>query len=382
MARRTDTVTTKINEISGVEIGTKPGEEGKDANNIVLVIDLSSSMNEKIYTFVECTHEHETFFGREYCPEGCKQQRDGTWGKNVSQGTRLDAAKKAAQEFIKKVYEDSDSKATVTVVTFNDKDVSYNNKYVGTRVLTFGNDNSQTTATNKNYQDLITEIGNINIGTATSGYGTHIKAALEKTYDVIYNEESGLVKTYPDNSNVVIFLGDGDPTSTSYDGFDDNTTQNIKNKADDIKEGKNNRTATIYSIGFGSDAINPNSNAYMILEYMSSDGKVRTAEDAESLADIFSNLQEEMNPQKPVKTTSGKITIQLEKNLVISSENKLVVEYNGKELFSCSNLPDNYVTYDANTRQLTFDINSYNADENNTTKITNNSMIIRYFIER
>ncbi len=380
---KTDKVTTKINEISGVEVGTKPGEQGKDANNIVLVIDLSSSMNEKIYTFVKCTHEHSYNWWGEYCPEGCEEQwSTGIWGKNVSQGTRLEAAKKAAQEFIKEVYKNPDSKATITVVTFNQKSISNRNKYVGTRVLTFGKNNDQTTATNKNYQDLITEIGNIDIGTATSGYGTHIKAALDKTYDVIYDKNNGLVATYPNNSNVVIFLGDGDPTSTRTDGYEDNSKNNITNTATKIKDGENKRSATIYSIGFGSDAIDPDSDAYEVLGDISSDGKVRTAEDAESLADIFRNLEEEMNPQKPVTTTSGKITIQLEKNLVINSENKLVVEYNGEELFSCSTLPNNYVAYNANTKQLTFDINAYNADQNNTTKITDNSVIIRYFIER
>ena len=40
---------------------------------------------------------------------------------------------------ISKIYTDADSKVTVTVVTFNDK--TGNSKYVGTKVLTFGNNN-------------------------------------------------------------------------------------------------------------------------------------------------------------------------------------------------------------------------------------------------
>lgn len=381
--RKTSTAETKINEITGVEIATKQGEQGKDSVNVVLVMDLSSSMNKNVYKFVECTHEHkyeqEWYGQREYCPERCTKQKNGTWGQNVYVGTRLSIAKKAAQDFINKIYSDSDSKVTVTVITFNDKTGS--NKYVGTKVLTFGTNNTKTTATNKDYKELVTEIGKIDIGTETSGYGTHIKAALDTTYTTIYGEK-GLTTKYPNNSNTVIFLGDGDPTPISFSGFSDNTKNNIYESATNIKKAG----ATINSIGFGSDAIDPNSDAYEVLQNISSNNKVYTAEDAESLAEIFTNLEGELQLEKPVKTDSGKISITLEKNLVVDANNPITVEYKGKQLFSCTSMDSlsNYnLAYNSVTKTLTFDVNAYNANPNNTTKITeNNKLIIRYFIER
>ena len=378
---KTDTATTEVNEITATEIATKQGEQGKDSVNVVLVMDLSSSMNKKI--FHECTHKHaykndwwgETY---EYCPQGCEEQKDGTWGYYDASATRLSVAKTAAQNFINKIYTDENSKVTITVVTFNDK--SGNSKYVGTKVLTFGN--NQTTATVSNYEQLKTAIANIDIGTATSGYGTHIKAALDTTYSTIYGT-NGLATKYPTNSNTVIFLGDGDPTPTRYDGFEDNTTNNIDTSATTLK----NAGATIYSIGFGNDASNPESTAYTVLKNMSSNNTIYTANDSVGLAEIFTNIGAQLQPENPATTDKGIITVNLTNSLVVDASNPIVVEYNGTTLFSCTGTAEDSLskynlTYNSATKTLTFDINAYNANENNTTKITNNNLVIKYIIAR
>ena len=366
-----------------------PGQTGKDAANIVLVMDLSSSMNEVIKSeFVECTHTRTTKYGREYCPEGCRQDRySGVWGqwKNT---TRLDAAKEAAQKFVNTVYakkneSDPDSKATITVITFNQENYNwYDSKYVGTRVLTFGSNNEYTTATVSNYNELVTEIGNIDIGTQTSGLGTHIRAALDKAYNTIYGTETedGIAKTYPNNSNYVIFLGDGDPTTS----YNNNNKDSIDTSAQQIKDAG----ATIYSIGFGEDISDKNSTGYKILESISSEKKVYTANDSVTLTQIFTNLAGGMT-EKPSSTEEGKIVVKPEKALYFNTadgkEEYITVKYKGVTLIECKSQEEldsnKYLTYSEGI--LTFNVNEWNSVEENTKILTGGEdLVLNYYVAR
>ena len=387
-----NTVITNVNEIQALTHELTPGQTGKDAANIVLVMDLSSSMNEVIKReFVECTHTRETMFGIEYCPEGCRQERNNNgqsvWGqwKNT---TRLDAAKEAAQNFVNNVYaktnaSDPDSKATITVITFNQENYNrYDSKYVGTRVLTFGSNNKYTTATHSNYNELVTEIGNINIGTQTSGLGTHIRAALDKAYDTIYGTENevGIATTYPNNSNYVIFLGDGDPTTS----YNNNNKDSIDTSAQEIKDAG----ATIYSIGFGEDISDKNSTGYKILESISSEKKVYTANDSVTLTEIFKNLAGGMN-DKTSATEDGKIIVTPERTLYFNTadgkKEYITVQYNGTTLMECKSQEElntnEYLTYSEG--KLSFDVNKWNSVESNTKIITGGeNLVLKYYIER
>ena len=380
------TVETKVAEIQALTHELTPGQTGKDAANIVLVMDLSSSMNEVIKSeFVECTHTRTTKYRREYCPEGCRQDRySGVWGqwKNT---TRLDAAKEAAQKFVNTVYakkneSDPDSKATITVITFNQE--NYNkrdSKYVGTRVLTFGSNNEYTTATVSNYNELVTEIGNINIGTQTSGLGTHIRAALDKAYNTIYGA-NGIAKTYPNNSNYVIFLGDGDPTTS----YNNNNKDSIDTSAQQIKDAG----ATIYSIGFGEDISNTDSTGYQILESISSEKKVYTANDSVTLTQIFTNLAGGMT-EKPGLTEEGKIVVKPEKALYFNTadgkEEYITVKYKGVTLIECKSQEEldsnKYLTYSEGI--LTFNVNEWNSVEENTKILTGGEdLVLNYYVAR
>ena len=380
------TVETKVAEIQALTHELTPGQTGKDAANIVLVMDLSSSMNEVIKSeFVECTHTRTTKYGREYCPEGCRQDRySGVWGqwKNT---TRLDAAKEAAQKFVNTVYakkneSDPDSKATITVITFNQENYNwYDSKYVGTRVLTFGSNNEYTTATVSNYNELVTEIGNIDIGTQTSGLGTHIRAALDKAYNTIYGA-NGIAKTYPNNSNYVIFLGDGDPTTS----YNNNNKDSIDTSAQQIKDAG----ATIYSIGFGEDISDKNSTGYKILESISSEKKVYTANDSVTLTQIFTNLAGGMT-EKPSSTEEGKIVVKPEKVLYFNTadgkEEYITVKYKGVTLIECKSQEEldsnQYLTYSEGI--LTFNVNEWNSVEENTKILTGGEdLVLNYYVAR
>ena len=391
------TVKTEVAEIQALTHELTPGQTGKDAANIVLVMDLSSSMNEKIKEFTACTHERKTQkhwnpwdgeWTEEYCPEGCKKQDDGTWGKwQDTEVTRLAAAKEAAQNFVKNVYAKAnasapDSKATVTVITFNEK--TGDTKYVGTKVLTFGENYAYTTATASNYNDLVTEIGHIDIGTKTTGYGTHMRAALDKTYNTIYDATNGIAKNYPNNSNYVIFLGDGEPTPTNYSGFRDNDVDSIYKSAQKIKS----KGVPIYSIGFGEDVSDKNSTGYQVLQGISSENKVYTANDSIKLTEIFKNLAGGMT-DKPNSTKGGKIVVtptnELYFNTADGKQEYITLKYNGETLIECKSqeeLNNNaYLTYVDG--KLTFDINAWNSVDSNK-KITTGgeNLVLSYYIVR
>ena len=372
--------TTSVEELQAVAHELTPGQTGKDAANIILVMDLSSSMNEKIKEFVECTHKHKTWWGEEYCPEGCTEQSDGTWGKwKATSTTRLAEAKKSAQDFINSLYTDSSSKATVTVVTFNDDEVSKNNKYVGPRVLKFGTAGDQTTATSSNYTQLVEAIGNINIGTATSGYGTYIKEALDTTYDTIYGT-NGIASKYPNNSNYVIFLGDGEPSDKN-----DSYKTKINKSADKIK----NAGATIYSIGFGEDVADSESTGYKVLYGISSTPKkVYTASDSVALTNIFKNLAGGMT-DKPNETTDGKIVETPARTLHFNTEDGkkeyITVQYKGTTILECKSQTElnssAYLSYADG--KLTFDINAWNSVKGNTQITTGGEdLVLSYYIVR
>ena len=371
---------TDVEELKSTLQEIKQGETGKDSVNIVLVMDLSTSMKDPIMKFTECTHEHKYrtagfifTWTEEYCPEGCQYSNSrGKWGKteNTNQ-TRIQAAKAAAQGFINNIYTDPNSKATVTVVTFNKQ--SGNSKYVGTKVLTFGENNNKT-ATKDNYGDLVDEIGNITIG---NNLGTHIKAALDTTYDVI-SGTNGLKTQYPNNSNVVIFLGDGEPS----DSYSNNTPEDIEARARDI-DSATGAAATTYSIGFGEDATDPTGKGYPVLQSISSDNTVLTANDYSELSQIFTNIQAQLK-DKTEGTHVGTLTFTASNTLVVDSSNPIKAKVGETEIFTCTDitkLEDYSITYDPETKVLTWDLNEWNSDPNHI-HVTSDNAVLSYYVER
>ena len=178
--------------------------------NIVIVIDLSASMNDII---------------------------NGT--------SKIEAAKDAAQQFISKIFEkdpNGENGTQVSLVTFNFSEEEKDNyitetdkKYLGTKVFTYGN--NKTVVTNKlEAQAINSEIEKIEL---KSNLGTNIGAGLIKAQQQI----NVLKSSNQNNGNVIIFLGDGKPEA----GGAENTETAINNKATEIKKAG----TEIYTIGFG-----------------------------------------------------------------------------------------------------------------------------------
>ena len=365
-----NTVTTTVSELKAAVKEVKKGTTGKDAVNVVLVMDLSYSMQEK---------------------------------KTTDNVTRLEAAKTAATKFINSIYtKDPKSKVTVTVLTFNTANPLTTIKYVGTERCTNNNilhlhwncknidgvwyskweeqkvaiPYSGTSklgfADKTNYGALVNEINNISLPAENpdGGLGTNVSAALDLTKTTI----GDLKDNHSENSNVVILLSDGAPT-TSYSGnSSSNNYEGLRNQASEIKG--NPITTEFYSIQFGTEK-----GAEKLLKAMSSNNTVYTSNSIDSLVENFTNILDQNTTKDPIDTVNGKYTTTLSNPLVVDADNPITVTYEGKTLFTCTSLPNNGLTYDSTTKTITWDINAWNAGKGHT-KVTTNDIVIQCYVER
>ena len=365
-----NTVTTTVSELKAAVKEVKKGTTGKDAVNIVLVMDLSYSMKSN-------------------------KTSDGV--------TRLEAAKTAATKFINSIYtKNPESKVTVTVLTFNTANPLTTIKYVGTERCTnndiwhqhwnckkidgvwyskweeqevaipYSGTSKLGFADKTNYGALVNEINNISLPAENpdKGLGTNVSAALDLTKTTIGDLEDN----HSENSNVVILLSDGAPT-TSYSGNSSwNNYEGLRNQASEIKGDP--ITTEFYSIQFGTE-----SGAYDLLKAMSSNNTVYTSNSIESLVENFTNILDQNTTKDPIDTVNGKYTTTLSNPLVVDADNPITVTYKGTTLFTCTSLPSNGLTYDSTTKTISWDINAWNAVEGNP-KVTTNDIVIQCYVER
>ena len=365
-----NTVTTTVSELKAAVKEVKKGTTGKDAVNIVLVMDLSYSMKSN-------------------------KTSDGV--------TRLEAAKTAATKFINSIYtKDPKSKVTVTVLTFNSTNPLTTIKYVGTERCTnndilhlhwncknidgvwyskweentveipYSGTSKLGFADKSNYTSLVEEINEITLPNENPGpgLGTNVSAALDLTKTTV----ADLEENHSENSNVVILLSDGAPT-TSYSGNSSwNNYEGLRNQASEIKG--NPITTEFYSIQFGTE-----DGAYDLLRAMSSNNTVYTSNSINSLVENFTNILDQNTTKDPIDTVNGKYTTTLSNPLVVDADNLITVTYKGTTLFTCKSLPSNGLTYDSTTKTITWDINAWNAVEDHT-KVTTNDIVIQCYVER
>ena len=251
-----------------------------------------------------------------------------------------------------------------TVTATDGKEYTYTTERVemGTQVI------SQR-VNNTNYGSLITEVNNVDIGARNSGFGTEISDALGEARDLI-----NTYKTINDNRNVVIVLGDG----VINDEYSYNLSR-LKGLADEI-----------YSIGFGTDATNPGSNAYKKLQGISTNNKVYTAENSEELFNQFQDILSSLNNSKECTTgigisgsiDAGTIEFQMTDSLVVSETSPFTIMNGETEMIKCTNinqLATYHITYNSRTNTVQWDINAYLADHPNTNL---GNITIRYYVPR
>ncbi len=203
--------------VAKVELSTT-GVPVKKGVDVVLLFDVSTSMNDKI--------------------------------SSSSEDTKLAEAKKSAKSFVEKVLTNSDgtdSNNRIALVTF----AGYGDKNGGTHIYGeegLGNDviyplkNATSKKDIKDTIDAWTE--------STTNYGTDYTYAFEKANDI-------LEKSDPNRDKYIVFMTDGAPSNyndvsnhNNIDGLVDYVNNNDLEGAETAK--KNSKTK-VYSIGFGMD---------------------------------------------------------------------------------------------------------------------------------
>ncbi len=355
ISKNADNATTVINEKNVIVEEMIEGKKQTTGSNIVLVLDLSSSMN-----FSTNNDNQET---------APLDER------------RLTAAKNAITTFINDFYANGQNKtSTISVVTFNNS----------ASVIKVGNNNY---ATSNNYGTLVTAVRNISIGEASSGYGTYMIPAFDTTYNAIYGR-NGLESKYKDNQNVVMFLTDGEPSDetggilgfgahTDYDG--------VKSAAKAITD----KGAKLYSIGFGPTyETTPNpineKTPYWLLQTISTDKTVHKATDADELVKQFKDIEASSNTKTTLTTgtfkgqeiDNGVLKIQLSKELKIDGNNHLTIKHGDTVIIDCTSkeqLLANSITYNESEKTLIWDLNEF-ISNSQTINALDDSLELVYYI--
>ncbi len=273
------TVTAKANQtiknIAKLEDGTDLPEKGEGHkvektinvaggvasiknSNVVLVLDVSGSMDEKITST----------------------------DPNVK--TRLDAAKKASKELIDGMFKDGNTGSKVSVVTFSSTGFIINKD----NAVTIGTANSTETA-----NTLKTAIDGLN-----ADGGTRIAAGLEVAQQQIESLNSQKAQ-----KNIVIVLSDGDFTISSDNdtiaSSAGETVSRITEKANKLKA--SSAKPTVYSIAFGTK------NTSILKDIIASRASTyKTAtDDLNDLIKIFNEVAIESGATSGVTSTNGLVEL-------------------------------------------------------------------------
>lgn len=284
--------------------------------NITIVLDLSSSME---YT---------------------------RWdAQNRKSVTRLDDAKSAIETFITDIYKKDENKnVKINLVTFNYKDKKEAGQYyykdydsvIGTKLYAKINVN--------NYKTKIDDINSIKLPNGSNGgLGTNISAGLNKANELTSGKKE---------NNIVILLGDGDPTN----GID--SKANAENTANILK-----KKATLYTISFGSGkTADPE---FMKKIATDSDSKhAFTSSNANELSKnfdaIYNDEKDQYNGEK-VLSNEGKVKLLIPDGMQLDLKKGIVIEVNGVKKSKITSLPSNNITIDKDGN-IIWDISGYDAN--------------------
>ena len=314
--------------------------------------------------------------------------------------TRLANAKSAANKFIDQIYNNETvSGINIKVVTFNSRNpIITSTNYIGITECTnadhyhdyigsWGTDckyidgtwyseykeehtyaafsgtqalpvSGLTNNTATNYSEaqvLKTAINGIYIPSQyqDEGYGTHIYAALQEANTQI----SSLNTRYQNNESVVVFLGDGVPTSPRNGGdYIDNSNENIASAASILKG-----NATVYCIRLGKEA----QGSTVFNTIATSSDKILDADTEGDLIDGFNAItsSENSRPFTSNNSANGIITI-TDVDLNIGTEKPLTVTKPDGTIDTFTTIDalnaSGYISYTDNI--ITWDIKNYSKE--------------------
>jgi uncharacterized repeat protein (TIGR01451 family)/uncharacterized repeat protein (TIGR02543 family) len=258
--------TNTVNNTVEKTMKIKENTETIKATNIVLVIDSSGSMDEKM------DNDDGILISR--CEDAnCKKTHRTGWSLFIGSykyHTKMTTAIDAACRFIDQIYpnQSTNNGTTISVVDFN-TDASI----VGTMATSYAGAQNLKTAIKK-----LEANGNTSMGTALNLANTTL---------------TNIPAQYKDNNNVVIFLSDGAPT-------DGNAYQAA---ATTLKTGANK--ATIYTIGFEID----NTGA-QVLSAIATGEKYAFLTDMDKLFETFDDISSSIKESTITKQSKGgKLTL-------------------------------------------------------------------------
>lgn len=265
-------------------------------SNVVIVLDTSGSMNYKMTETVTIPcpgHRRGTQHGGR--GTDCYQNEDGEWVVDKVQEkdeTRLDVAKDVIQGFIDSMqFAEDGNGSAVSIVTFNGSDRNNHpvsgTGYSETLKVKYNNwwEEEDTIANTASEAEYLADTSLENViahdGTCISGSLLRAKQQMEL-----------LKANNPNNKNIVIFVGDGEPDEDKEENKITEYANNLKAIAD-----------TVYAIGFESDI--------SILRNIASPGKYYTTDDNLDLSDVFTEVGSDLGDTEPdyITSNNGEITL-------------------------------------------------------------------------
>lgn len=274
-------------------------------SNVVIVLDASKSMSQNRATIRGdvCTkhrNEWDHRFG------GCVEV-DGVW-YTTTKDTRINIAKDVVQDFIKSMNFESDgSGSSVSVVTFWGAS-SYDYPASGTGYSEALNVSSSGNNTIADTPEEALYLADTSVENVKTKSGTCISGALLQAKE----QMQLLVQAKPQNNNIVIFIGDGDPDA-------DGEENKISDYADDL-----DKIADIYAVGFGINS------SILKNDIASSTEKYYTTEDNLDLSDIFTQIGEDLSDPVENNEVSNNGLVELDN---IDTSKYITITVDGKNKY-------------------------------------------------
>ena len=262
-------------------------------SNVVIVLDVSGSMDDEITKTVTKPCPGHMFVDHGDWLTNCYQNDKGEWVVDEEVGTgvdRITKAKEVVGNFIDSIkFAEDGTGSAVSVITFADN----------TNLLSVSRNGRDKIANTKTEADYLVDTS---LNRVNANGGTYMASALKTAKDQLTEME----KENPDNKNIVIFVGDGEPS--------DWNTNNIKTNANELIKVSD----AVYSIGFEADV--------EALSWIASKPEnYKTTSDDLDLSDIFSEVIEDLGDEEPVDTVTKNGIIELT-DIDTTKKVKLVVK--------------------------------------------------------
>ena len=300
--------TTKDTVEKTVKVKTNTATPTITNSNVVIVLDASISMSQNSATIRGgvCT-KHRNDWG--HSVGGCVKV-DGVW-YTTTRDTRMNIAKDVVQDFIKSMNFESDgSGSSVSVVTFWGAS-SYYYPASGTDYSEALNVSSSGNNTIADTPEEALYLADTSVENVKTKSGTCISGALLRAKE----QMQLLDQAKPQNNNIVIFIGDGDPSA-------DDEENKISDYADDL-----DKIADIYAVGFGINS------SILKNDIASSTDKYYTTEDNLDLSAIFTQIGEDLSDPVESNEVSNNGLVELD-NIDTSKDITITVDgenvYEGK----------------------------------------------------